>query len=59
VFENRVLRRILGSESDEVGGGWRRRQVLELNYLYRSTKFFFYKNEKNEMGRACRSYRRE
>jgi len=40
VSENMVLRRILGSESDEVEGGWRRQQVVELNYLYRSPNIF-------------------
>ena len=41
VFENRVLSRILGSESDEVGGGWRRQQIVELNYLYFSPNIFW------------------
>jgi hypothetical protein len=34
VFENRVLRRIFGSKSDELTGEWRILQNKELNYLY-------------------------
>jgi hypothetical protein len=34
VFENRVLRRILGSKRDEVTGEWRRLHNEELNDLY-------------------------
>jgi hypothetical protein len=36
VFENRVLRRIFGSKSDEVTGEWRRLHNEELNDLYSS-----------------------
>jgi hypothetical protein len=34
VFENRVLRGILGSKRDEVTGEWRRLHKEELNDLY-------------------------
>jgi hypothetical protein len=34
VFENRVLRRIFGSERDEVTGEWRKLHNDELNGLY-------------------------
>ena len=34
VFENRVLRRIFGSERDEVTGEWRKLHKEELNYPY-------------------------
>ena len=34
VFENRVLRRILGSKRDEVTGEWRKLHNEELNDLY-------------------------
>jgi len=34
VFENRVLRRIFGSERDEVTGEWRKQHNEELNDLY-------------------------
>jgi len=34
VFENRVLRRIFGSERDEVTGEWRKLHNEELNDLY-------------------------
>jgi hypothetical protein len=37
VFENRVLRRILGLRSDEVTGGWRKLQNEELHNLFFST----------------------
>jgi hypothetical protein len=36
VFENRVLRRILGPKRDEVTGKWRRLHNEELNDLYSS-----------------------
>ena len=36
MFENRVLRRIFGSKSDEVTGEWRRLHNEELNDLYSS-----------------------
>jgi len=36
VFENRVLRKIFGSERDEVTGEWRKLQNEELNNLYSS-----------------------
>jgi hypothetical protein len=34
VFENRVLRRILGPKRDEVIGGWRKLHNEELHNLY-------------------------
>ena len=34
VFENRVMRRIFGSERDEVTGEWRKLHNEELNDLY-------------------------
>ena len=34
VFENRVLRRLVGSKRDEVTGEWRRLHNEELNDLY-------------------------
>jgi hypothetical protein len=34
VFENRVLRRIFGSQRDEVTGGWRKLHKEELHGLY-------------------------
>ena len=34
VFENRVLRRILGPKRDEVTGEWRKLHNAELNDLY-------------------------
>jgi hypothetical protein len=36
VFENRVLRRILGHKRDEVTGGWRKLHNEELHSLYSS-----------------------
>jgi hypothetical protein len=37
VFENRVLRRILGPKKDEVTGGWRKLHNEELRDLYSSS----------------------
>jgi hypothetical protein len=36
VFENRVLKRILGSKGDEMMGGWRKLHNEELHNLYSS-----------------------
>jgi len=36
VFENRVLRRVFGSKSDEVTGEWRKLHNEELNDMYAS-----------------------
>jgi hypothetical protein len=36
VFENRVLRRIVGPKGDEVTGGWRKLHNEELRNLYSS-----------------------
>jgi hypothetical protein len=36
VFENRVLRRLLGPKRDEVTGGWRKLHNEELHSLYSS-----------------------
>jgi hypothetical protein len=36
VFENRLLRGMFGSRSEEVTGEWRKLQNEELNYLYSS-----------------------
>jgi len=47
VFENKVLRRIFGSKSDEVTGEWRKLHSEELNDLYCCSGD---KIEKNEMG---------
>jgi len=40
VFENRVLRRILGPNKDKVTGEWRKLDNEELNDLYCSTNIF-------------------
>jgi hypothetical protein len=40
VFENRVLRRVLGLRSDEVTGEWRKLHNEELNDLYSSPNIF-------------------
>jgi len=40
VFENRVLRRILGTKRDEVTGEWRKLHSEELNDLYSSPNIF-------------------
>jgi len=40
VFENRVLRRILGPERYEVKREWRKLHIEELNNLYSSTNIF-------------------
>jgi hypothetical protein len=37
VFEDRVLRRVFGSKSDEVMGGWRKQHNEELHNVYCSS----------------------
>jgi len=57
VFENRVLRRILGPKRDEVTGEWRKLHNEELNVLYCSPNIVrVIKIEKNEIGGACSAY---
>ena len=57
VFENRVLRRVLGPKRDEVKGKWRKLHNEELNDLYCSNIHCSGdKIEKNEMGEACSAY---
>jgi len=57
VFENMVLRRILGARSDEVTGELWRLHNEELNDLYSSPNIVrVIKIEKNEMGWACDAY---
>jgi hypothetical protein len=36
VFENRILRRMLGTKKDEVTGGWKKLHNEELHNLYSS-----------------------
>jgi hypothetical protein len=38
MFEDRVLRRIFGPETEEVAGGWRRQYNEELHNLYTSLR---------------------
>ena len=57
MFENRVLRRVLGSKRDEVTGEWRKLYNEELRDLYYLPKYCAGgKIEKNEMGGVCGAY---
>jgi hypothetical protein len=57
VFENKVLRRILGSKRDEVTGEWKKLHNEELNDLFYSPNIVrAIKMDKNEMGGACSAY---
>jgi hypothetical protein len=54
VFENRVLRRILGPKRDEVMGEWRKLHNRELHNLYSSPDIIKAdKIKENEVGGAC------
>jgi hypothetical protein len=60
MLENRVLRRIFGSRRDEVTGEWRKLYNNELNDVYCSQKYYSGdKVEKNGLGGACSTYRRD
>jgi hypothetical protein len=54
VFENMVLRRIIGPRRDEVTGEWRRLHNKELYALYSSENII--RVIKTRMGRACSTY---
>ena len=58
VYENRVLRIIFGSKTDEVSGEWRKPHNEELNDLYCSSNIFrVIKSRK--IGAACSAYGEE
>jgi len=59
VFENRVLRRILGPKREEVTGEWRKLHKEELNDPTRIKNCSGDQIEKNEMGGSCSTYRGE
>jgi hypothetical protein len=58
VFENRVLRRILGPKRDEVTGGWRKLRNEELHGLYSSPSIISDESKADEMGVACGAHGR-
>jgi hypothetical protein len=57
VFENRVLRRILGPKRDEVKGEWRKLHSEELHNLY-SFPDIIRQVKANEVGGACGTHGR-
>jgi hypothetical protein len=59
VFEDWVLRRIVGHKRDEVTEEWRKRHNEELHDLYSHPILCGDKIEKNEMGGACSEYGEE
>ena len=57
MFENKVLRKILGSKKDEITGEWRMPHNAELRALYSSPSIISnLKIETTEMGRTCSTY---
>jgi hypothetical protein len=58
VFENRVLRRLFGLKSGEVGGESRRPRNEELYVLYSSPNVYYLgdKIKKNELNRECKMH---
>ena len=59
MFENRVLRRILGPKREDVTGEWRKLHKEELNDPTRIKNCSGDQIEKNEMGGSCSTYRGE
>jgi hypothetical protein len=53
VFENRVVRKILGPRRDEVMGGCRKLQSDELRNLYSSTSIISDEVKEDEIGQEC------
>jgi hypothetical protein len=58
VFENRVLRRIVGLQRDEVTGDWRKLHKEKLYDLYSSNNLI-QMIKKNEMGGTFGTYGRQ
>jgi len=58
VFENRVLRRIFGTQRNEVTGGWRK-LLNDKHYELFSSPNIIWVSKKNEMGGACSRCRRK
>jgi hypothetical protein len=56
VFENRVLRSIVGPKRDEVTGEWRKLHNEELSRLHSCSDDQI---EKHELGRECSTYGEE
>jgi hypothetical protein len=59
VFENKVLRRILGPKRDRVTGGWRKLHNEELHNLYSSPSIIKIIVEEDEVGGTCGTNGRE
>jgi uncharacterized membrane protein len=54
VFENRVLRKMLGSQREELTGDWRKLHNEELRKFVFTTKYYSAERIKqNKMGGAC------
>ena len=60
VFENMILRRIFGPKRDEVIGEWKKNCVVRRLMTVLVTRFYPDDQiEKNEIGRACSTYKEE
>jgi len=59
VFEKRMLRRILGSENDDITEVWRRLHNGALRSILLSKYYLSDQIKKNQMGRACSMYGRQ
>jgi hypothetical protein len=59
VFENKVLRTVLGHKREEVTGGGRKLHNEELHNLYSSPNIIRFKIKENEMGRVCSAHQKD
>jgi hypothetical protein len=56
VFENRLLKKVIGTKKEEVVGGWKRLHSEKLYTLYTWSKFISLIKSRNEVDVACSTH---